>query len=60
MLLCNYGWKGFPSFEFINDTLGHIIEGGIFMHIMKRNLDQLKKESKYDIPINLIVVPCIS
>ena len=28
--------EGFPFFEFIDDVLGHIIEGGIFMLIKKK------------------------
>ena len=42
--------KGFPFFEFIDDVLGHIAEGGIFMHIKKRSFDKLKIESKLDVP----------
>jgi len=42
--------KGFPIFEFIDDVLGHIIEGGIFMHIRKRSFDKLKIQSKLDVP----------
>ena len=42
--------KGFPFFEFVSDVFGHIIEGGIFMHIKKRNFDKVKIESKLDVP----------
>ena len=42
--------KGFPFFEFINDVLGHIIEGGIFMHLKNRSFDKFDIESKFDIP----------
>jgi hypothetical protein len=42
--------KGTPYFEFMDDVLGHIIEGGIFMHLKKRSLEKLKVESKFDVP----------
>jgi len=42
--------KGIPFFEFMDDVLSHIIEGGIFMHIKKRSFDKLKIESKLDVP----------
>jgi hypothetical protein len=43
--------KGAPFFEFIDDILGHIVEGGIFMHITERFFDKLKMESKLDVHI---------
>jgi hypothetical protein len=43
-------WKGNPLFELIDDVLGHILEGGIFMHIKERSFDKLKMESKLDVP----------
>jgi hypothetical protein len=42
--------KGVPFFEFIDNVLGHIVEGGIFMHIKKKSFDKLKLESKLDVP----------
>jgi hypothetical protein len=42
--------KGIAFFEFMDDVLSHIIEGGIFMHIKKRSFDKLKIESKLDVP----------
>jgi hypothetical protein len=42
--------KGLSFFKFIDDALGHIVEGGIFMHIKKRSFDKLKLESKLDVP----------
>jgi hypothetical protein len=42
--------KGAPFFKFIDDVLGHIIEGGIFIHIKKMSFHQLKRESKLDVP----------
>jgi hypothetical protein len=42
--------KGTPLFELIDDILGHIVEGGIFMHIKKRSFEKLKIESKMDVP----------
>jgi len=41
--------NGNPFFEFVDDFLGHIIEGGIFMHIKKISFDKLKMESKFDV-----------
>jgi len=37
---------GVPFSEFIDDVLGRIVEGGIFMHIKKRRFDKFKIESK--------------
>jgi hypothetical protein len=45
-----FGVKGDPFLEFIDDVLGHIVEGGIFMHIKKRSFDKMKVQSKLDIP----------
>ena len=42
--------KGSIFFEFIDDVLSYIAEGGIFMHIKKRSFDKLKIESKLDVP----------
>jgi hypothetical protein len=44
------GFKGNPLLEFIDNVLGHIVEGGIFMHIKKRSFDKLKLLSKLDVP----------
>jgi hypothetical protein len=38
--------KGVPLFEFIDDVLQHIAEGGIFMHIIEMFFEKLKIESK--------------
>jgi hypothetical protein len=37
-------WKWNALLEFIDDVLGHILEGGIFMHIKERSFDKLKVE----------------
>jgi hypothetical protein len=42
--------KGTPFLKFIDGVLGHIIEGGIFMHIRKRSFDKLNIESNLDVP----------
>jgi len=42
--------KGFPFFEYIDDVLGHIFEGGIFTLIKKRSFHKVKTESKLHIP----------
>jgi len=39
-----------PFFEIVNDVLGHIIEGGIFVHIKNRSVAKEKLESKVDSP----------
>jgi hypothetical protein len=44
------GFKGDSFLEFVDEVLGHIVEGGIFMHIKGRSFDKLKMESKLDIP----------
>jgi hypothetical protein len=41
------GRKGSPFIPIIDDILGHIIEGGIFLHILKRNFEKEKIESRY-------------
>jgi hypothetical protein len=52
--------KGAPFFEFVDDVLGHLIEGGIVMHIKEKHKekvkialnfnDELKKEIILDFP----------
>jgi hypothetical protein len=42
--------KGFLFYEFIDDILSHIAEGGIFMHIKKRGFDKFKIQSKLHVP----------
>jgi hypothetical protein len=42
--------KGTLYFEVIDDVLGHIVEGGIYMHIRERHFEKLKMESKLDVP----------
>ena len=42
--------KRSPFFEILDDTIGHIVEGGIFLNIKKRVNDEDKLESKYDSP----------
>ena len=42
--------QGSPIFEFINDVISHILEGGIFMHIRERLLNKEKTVLKLDIP----------
>jgi hypothetical protein len=44
------GFKGDPLLESIDDVLSHLVEGGIFMHIKKRNFDKMKIQSKLDVP----------
>jgi hypothetical protein len=39
--------KGSPFYAIIDDVLGHIIEGGIFLRIIKRNFEKYKIVSKY-------------
>jgi hypothetical protein len=34
-----------PFFEIIDDDIGHIVEGGIFMRIMKRGFEKKKIDS---------------
>jgi hypothetical protein len=40
--------KRSPFFEIINDVIGHIVEGGIFLHIKERGIYKGKLESKFD------------
>jgi hypothetical protein len=35
-------------FEFIDDVIGRIIEGGIFMHIKKRGFEKAKLEAEFN------------
>jgi hypothetical protein len=42
--------KGAPFFEFMDDVLSRIDEGGIFMHIKEMFFHKLKISSKLDIP----------
>ena len=35
-------------FESVDDVIGHIVEGGIFMHIMKTGFEKEKIESKFN------------
>jgi hypothetical protein len=43
--------KGAPFYEFIDDVLSHIVEGGIFMPKMERLFDKLKMLSKLEVHI---------
>jgi len=40
--------KRSPFFEFINDVLSHIVEGGIVMYIKKKELEKAKFETEYN------------
>jgi hypothetical protein len=40
--------KSSPYFEFINDVISHIVEGGIFMHIKKRGFEKLEIQSEFN------------
>jgi len=40
--------KRSPFFEFINDVLSHIVEGGIVMYIKKKELQKAKYETEYN------------
>jgi hypothetical protein len=42
--------KGTPIFEPIDDVIGHIFEGGIFLHMKERSFDKLRRESMLDVP----------
>ena len=42
--------KRSPFFQFINDVIGRIVEGGVFVHIVERGIDKEKLESKFDSP----------
>jgi hypothetical protein len=39
--------KGSPFFTIIDEVLGHIIEGGIFLHIIKKYFEKEKMVSRY-------------
>jgi hypothetical protein len=39
-----------PIFEFINDVISHIVEGGIFMHIKKMGFERAKIQTKFNFP----------
>jgi hypothetical protein len=43
------GDEGNPILEFIDDVLGRILEGGIFLHLKKKSFDKLKILSKLDV-----------
>jgi hypothetical protein len=42
--------RGAPFFEFLDEVLAHIFEGGIFVHIKERSFNKLKMETKLDVP----------
>jgi hypothetical protein len=42
--------NGAPFYEFVDDVLGHIFEGGIFMLRKERFFEEVKKESNLDVP----------
>jgi hypothetical protein len=42
--------KRSPFLKFINDVIGHIIEGGIFMHIKKGGFAKAKIETEFSSP----------
>jgi hypothetical protein len=42
--------KRSPFLEIIDDVIGRIVEGGIFVHIKKRGINEEKLESKFDFP----------
>jgi hypothetical protein len=42
--------QGSPLLEFINDAIGHIVEGGIFIQIRNRGLYQMNIDSKFNSP----------
>jgi hypothetical protein len=37
-----------PFFEFINDVISHIVEGGIFMHIKKMGFEKTKIQKEFN------------
>jgi hypothetical protein len=39
--------QGSPLLEFINDGIGHILEGGFFLHIRNMGLHKIKLESSF-------------
>jgi hypothetical protein len=40
--------EGNPLLRYINDAIGHIVEGGIFMQLKKRYYEKEKIDSKFD------------
>jgi hypothetical protein len=44
------GVEGDPILQFIDDVLGQILEGGIFMHLKEKSFDKLKILSMLDGP----------
>jgi hypothetical protein len=42
--------QGSPLLEFINDAIGHVVEGGIFIQIINRGLYKAKVKSKFNFP----------
>jgi hypothetical protein len=42
--------KRSPFFDFINDVISHIVEGGIFMHIKKRWFEKLEIQTQFNFP----------
>jgi hypothetical protein len=40
--------KRSPFFEFINDVLNHIVEGGIVMHIKKKHFEKAKIQTQFN------------
>jgi len=43
--------KRSPFFEFINDALSHIVEGGIVMYIKKRGFEKAEIQTEFNYPI---------
>ena len=41
--------KRSPFFEIIDDVIGHIVEGGTFVHMKKRGIDKAKLVCKSDV-----------
>ena len=44
--------KRSPFFEFLNDIISHLMEGGIVMHIKKRGLEKAKIQTEFNFPIS--------
>jgi hypothetical protein len=42
--------KGSPYFEIIDDVIGRIVEGGIFVHIKNKGFSKAEMDSKYEFP----------
>jgi len=42
--------KRSPFLEFINDVISHVVEGGIFMHIRKRDFEKTKIQTEFNFP----------